>query len=75
MTVNFYNVSTPCCANLPGVTDYNSYSWVFGDGNTSTNVSPTNTYSTAGNYTVSLTASGPCGTNTVTYTNVISVSP
>ncbi|HUE83077.1 MAG TPA: endonuclease/exonuclease/phosphatase family protein [Pyrinomonadaceae bacterium] len=32
-----------------------SYSWTFGDGNTSTAVNPTNTYQSAGTYTASLT--------------------
>lgn len=44
-TINFTNTSTN------GVT----YSWDFGDGNTSTIQNPTNTYTTTGNYTVELT--------------------
>ncbi len=35
-----------------------SYSWNFGDGNTSTEESPTHTYAAAGEYTVTLTAFG-----------------
>lgn len=35
-----------------------SYSWDFGDGNSSTEESPTHVYETAGDYTVTLTASG-----------------
>ncbi len=38
-----------------------SYWWSFGDGATSTETSPIHTYATAGDYTVTLTASGPCG--------------
>ncbi len=41
-----------------------SYVWSFGDGNTSNETHPTYTYSTAGSYTVSLTAIGPGGQNT-----------
>jgi PKD repeat protein len=36
----------------------NSYSWNFGDGNSSTDENPIHTYSAAGNYTVELTAMG-----------------
>ncbi|WP_186758129.1 PKD domain-containing protein [Echinicola salinicaeni] len=39
-----------------------SYSWNFGDGNTSTEESPTHTYEYAGIYTVVLTAKGANGT-------------
>lgn len=46
-----------------------SYAWDFGDGNTGTGVSATNTYATAGTYTVSLTVTDNAGgTNTVTST-------
>ncbi|MBP8824522.1 MAG: PKD domain-containing protein [Flavobacteriales bacterium] len=41
--------------------DANTYLWDFGDGNTSTEVSPTHTYAANGNYTVCLTISGDCG--------------
>jgi len=37
-------------------TDGDSYEWDFGDAGTSTSVSPTHTYNTAGTYTVTLTA-------------------
>jgi PKD repeat protein len=40
-----------------------SRAWDFGDGHTSTNEHPVNTYANAGTYTVSLTAVGPGGTN------------
>lgn len=45
----------------PGAT----YLWDFGDGNTSTMMSPTHTYAAAGTYTVCLTVTDGCGTNTV----------
>ncbi len=38
-----------------------SYSWDFGDGNTSTEENPVHTYAEAGNYTVILTASNEAG--------------
>ncbi len=39
-----------------------SYSWNFGDGNTSNEENPTHTYAAPGTYTVSLAASNNCGT-------------
>ncbi len=33
--------------------------WYFGDGNTSNEENPSNTYETTGNYTVSLKVEGP----------------
>ncbi len=50
------------------------FEWDFGDGNTSTNVNPANIYSNAGNYTVTLTAIGTGGTNTLALTNYIVVT-
>lgn len=45
--------------------DINSWSWNFGDGNTSNEQNPTHTYSQPGVYIVTLTASGNGCTNTV----------
>ena len=45
-----------------------SWGWKFGDGATSTSRNPTHTYSTAGNYEVSLTATNGAGSNTATGT-------
>ena len=51
-----------------------SYSWSFGDGSSSTVQNPTHTYYTPGTYPVSLTATGPGGTNTQTQAGYITVS-
>ena len=51
-----------------------SYAWSFGDGVTSTLQNPTYVYPTAGTFTVSLTVTGPGGTNTLTRTGLITVN-
>jgi probable HAF family extracellular repeat protein len=43
-----------------------SWNWDFGDGTTSTDQNTTHTYSTAGNYTVTFTASNAAGNSTAT---------
>ena len=50
-----------------------SWSWDFGDTNTSTEQNPVNTYTAAGTYTVSLTATGPGGSDTETKVDYIVV--
>ncbi|HNS50786.1 MAG TPA: PKD domain-containing protein [Anaerolineae bacterium] len=53
--------------------DYTSCEWTFGDGGTSSSCqNPTHTYTAAGVYTVTLTVSGPGGTDTLTRTDYIS---
>ncbi|WP_317065036.1 PKD domain-containing protein [Methanoculleus caldifontis] len=49
------------------------WTWDFGDGNTSTEVSPLHTYTTAGTYTVSLNASNAYGFNVSTAASDIRV--
>jgi PKD repeat protein len=55
-TVTFSNCST----------NSDSYVWNFGDGNSSTSTSPTNTYSVGGTYQVTLTAKSGSRQNQIT---------
>jgi parallel beta-helix repeat protein len=50
------------------------WSWNFGDGTTSAAQNPSHTYSTAGNYTVTLTVGNIAGNNTATISNYIKVT-
>ena len=52
-----------------------SWDWAFGDGATSTEKNPSHTYQDAGTFTVSLTISGPRGTDTETKIDLINVEP
>src|SRR5437867_1781108 len=52
-----------------------SWAWTFGDGGTSTAQSPTQIYTAAGNYSVTLTATNTMGSNSLTKTNYITVTP
>ena len=65
LTVSFTDISTDTV---------NSWSWTFGDGGTSTEQNPVYEYSAAGNYTVSLTVSGPGGSSTNEKSNYITVN-
>lgn len=51
-----------------------SWSWSFGDGGTSTLASPSHSYAAAGLYSVSLTVTGPGGSNSITKPNLIQVN-
>jgi PKD repeat protein len=53
--------------------DVTSWDWDFGDGGTSTQQNPSHEYTSAGDYTVSLTATGPCGSDIETKTDYIQV--
>jgi len=66
LTVTFTDSST----NTP-----TSWSWSFGDGSSvnTTQRNPVHTYTSAGTYTVSLTATNSAGSNTFTRTNYIAV--
>jgi PKD repeat protein len=64
LTVQFTDLST----GIP-----NSWSWDFGEGNTSTLQSPIHTYASTGAFTVSLNASNPNGSSIATKENYILV--
>ncbi|MBC7252202.1 MAG: PKD domain-containing protein [Anaerolineae bacterium] len=65
LTVTFSNQSSG---------EITGYEWDFGDGLTDTITHPVHVYTTTGVYTVSLTASGPGGTDTLTRTNYITAT-
>ncbi|MFL5752468.1 MAG: M4 family metallopeptidase [Bacteroidia bacterium] len=79
---SFSAAQTSSCA-LPVSVPFNNtsqsgltYTWDFGDGTTSNAVSPTHTYTQAGNYTVKLMATGCSSTTDSTImTNYISITP
>jgi len=50
------------------------WAWSFGDGSTSAEQNPSHTYTSAGTYTVTLTATNAGGSDTVTKTGFITVS-
>jgi PKD repeat protein len=64
LTVQFTDLST----------NATSWSWTFGDGGSSTARHPSHTYVNPDTYTVSLTATGPGGSDPETKTNYITVS-
>lgn len=49
--------------NLTNLNDADTFTWDFGDGNTSNEANPTHTYSEAGRYEVTFTATGPLGSS------------
>jgi PKD repeat protein len=65
LTVNFTDLSTGSPA---------SWSWDFGDGETSTQQNPSHTYNATGFYTVTLTATNAYGSDVVTKTDYINVT-
>jgi len=74
--------STTSICNSPAVVDFSnlsnngvSYTWHFGDGNTSTSTNPSHTYTSNGTYNVSLAVNGGlCGTDSIYYSSLISVN-
>jgi serine protease len=79
LVADFYGTPTSGCAPLVvGFTDAStgevtSYDWNFGDGGTSTLRNPTHQYGNPGNYTVTLTVTGDCGSDAETKTNYVHV--
>jgi len=77
---NSVSCKVPLSVNFTNTTkSYNGnpmYLWDFGDGTTSTQVSPSHIYSKYGNYTVSLMAkdSGGCA-NSITINNLVQTGP
>ncbi|MFK8006955.1 MAG: PKD domain-containing protein [Saprospiraceae bacterium] len=65
LNVDFTNTST----------NGNSYNWDFGDGNSSTDLSPSHTYGMDGTYEVILSVTNNCGTVTTMTTVTIVTSP
>ncbi|MEO1628387.1 MAG: PKD domain-containing protein, partial [Bacteroidota bacterium] len=61
-----YSISNQTVAFTPSMTNADSYQWSFGDGQTSTEFSPTYTYSTEADFDVTLTVSNSCGDDVVT---------
>lgn len=64
LTVNFTNLSSNAA----------SYSWNFGDGQNSTSTNPSHVYTNAGNFSVTLTATGAGGINVLALANYIVVT-
>jgi PKD repeat protein len=76
-------VGTPLSGKVPLTVAFNdtsagfptSWNWALGDGTNTTEQNPVHTYSSAGNYTVSLATTNPDGSNTTTITDYIAVLP
>ncbi len=51
-----------------------TYAWKFGDGTTSSAANPSKTYTTPGTYSVTLTVTGPGGSDVQTRSNLITVA-
>ncbi len=64
LTVNFADASSG---------PVTSWAWSFGDGAASTSQNPAHVYTAAGTYSVSLTATGPGGSDAFTRTNYVTV--
>lgn len=69
-----YNVSGSTVSFAHNASNASSYFWNFGDGNSSTQPNPVHTYAQGGNYTVTLTVSNSCGSNSSTKTVQVNTS-
>lgn len=56
-----FEITDNSVAFAPNFDHVNVWSWDFGDGMVSQELQPVHVYNSPGNYTVNLTASGPCG--------------
>ena len=68
LTIEFTDLS------VPGTSEITDWLWDFGDGDQSTDQDPTHTYQEPGVYDVSLTVTSAHGTDTVTETELITVT-
>jgi len=75
-TSNVTSGAVPLSVNFTDLSENSptSWSWDFGDGNTSTEQSPTHTYTNVGTYNVSLNATNVGGSNTITESAYITVA-
>lgn len=77
---SFYATPTQPCAGAIVIftntsTAIESATWMFGDGTTSTAISPTHIYSVSGNYTITLVVTDAHGcTDTATYVNYVNIT-
>lgn len=65
--------ATASFTNTTTASGNTTYSWEFGDSNTSTDTDPIHAYSNTITYTVTLTATNQCGTDT--FTDTVALSP
>jgi PKD repeat protein len=72
-TEGFAPLTTTFTDTSTGGHTYTTTLWSFGDGMTSTQASPTHTYTSPGAYTVTLMISGTVGTDTMTRSNYVNV--
>jgi PKD repeat protein len=75
-----FSVTTVCLGNATQFTDLStggasSWSWNFGDGNTSTQQNPSHTYSASGTYTATLNVTSSPGNCTSIVSQVVTVYP
>jgi PKD repeat protein len=65
-SISGYEIAAPCTISFINISsNATSYAWNFGDGTTSTQFNPTHIYSSGGSYQITLTVTGPEGTNAV----------
>ena len=74
-SANQTNGAAPLVVNFidKSIGTVNSWNWSFGDGMTSNEQNPSHTYNNLGSYTVTLSVTGPEGSDTVTKTDYIYV--